>query len=166
MRWSEFDFEHALWTLPAERTKSNRAHEVPLSPQVVRILEATPRLHDQLVFLSDGKEVPISGFSKRKRRLDSSCTIPPWSLHDLRRTAATSMGRLGVEPHIVRRILNHSPREIDGVTAVYNRFAYLEEKRAALDKWATHVESTVLTTPSKRPAIAKEPLISSEFQRH
>ncbi|MEW5963040.1 MAG: tyrosine-type recombinase/integrase [Pseudomonadota bacterium] len=143
MRWSEIDFDRALWTLPARRTKSNRAHEVPLSLQAVAILKAIPRRHGELVFVADDKPVPVSGFSKRKRRLDAVCAIPPWSLHDLRRTVATGMGRLGVDPHIVRRILNHSPRDIDGITAVYNRFAYLDQKRAALDTWAAHVESLV-----------------------
>jgi integrase len=143
MRWSEIALDRALWTLPAHRTKSNRAHEVPLSPQAVAILKGFPRRHDELVFFADDKPVPVSGFSKRKRRLDTVCAIPPWSLHDLRRTVATGMGRLGVDPHIVRRILNHSPRDIDGITAVYNRFAYLDQKRAALDMWATHIDSIV-----------------------
>lgn len=144
MRWSELDIVRAVWTLPAERTKANRAHEIPLSPTVLRILASLPRTHEQLVFVTDGNAVPISGFSKRKRRLDANCPLPAWSLHDLRRTMATGMGRLGIEPHIVRRILNHSPpREIDGITAVYNRFAYLEEKRAALNTWAAHVERVV-----------------------
>jgi integrase len=143
MRWSEVALDRALWTLPAHRTKSNRAHEVPLSRKAVAILKAVPRRHDELVFVADDKPVPVSGFSKRKRRFDAVCMIPPWSLHDLRRTVATGMGRLGVDPHIVRRILNHSPRDIDGITAVYNRFAYLDQKRAALDRWAAHVGSIV-----------------------
>ena len=59
--------------------------------------------------------------------------VPDWRLHDLRRTAATGMARLNIAPHVVDKVLNHSGGTIRGVAAVYNRFAYLDERRAALD---------------------------------
>jgi hypothetical protein len=64
-------------------------------------------------------------------------------LHDLRRTAATGMARLNIAPHVVDRILNHVSGTIRGVAAVYNRHAYLEERKAALDAWGRYVESLV-----------------------
>jgi len=74
--------------------------------------------------------------------------IPPWIIHDLRRTAATGMARLKVAPHVVDKVLNHFSGEISGVAAVYNRFAYLEERRAALEAWGRHIDSLVASRPS------------------
>jgi integrase len=65
--------------------------------------------------------------------------IPRWIVHDLRRTAATGMARLNVPPHVVDKVLNHVSGKIRGVAAVYNRFEYLKERRAALDEWARYV---------------------------
>ena len=69
--------------------------------------------------------------------------IPPWTFHDLRRTAASGMAALEVQPHIVEAVLNHRSGVIRGVAATYNVYAYAPEKRAALDKWAAHVETIV-----------------------
>jgi integrase len=69
--------------------------------------------------------------------------VSDWTLHDLRRTAATGMARLGFPPHVVEKVLNHTSGTIRGVAAVYNRFAYAEERRAALDAWGKHVAEAV-----------------------
>jgi integrase len=71
--------------------------------------------------------------------------IPSWILHDLRRTAATGMARLNIAPHVVDKVLNHTSGTIRGVAAVYNRFEYSNERRAALEAWGQYV--TALTTP-------------------
>jgi len=78
--------------------------------------------------------------------------IPDWRLHDLRRTAATGMARLNIAPHVVDKVLNHSGGTIRGVAAVYNRFAYLEERRAALEAWGRYV--TDLLSPKKSNVVA------------
>jgi integrase len=75
--------------------------------------------------------------------------IDDWILHDLRRTAATCMARLSVPPHVVDKVLNHVSGSIRGVAAVYNRHAYLDERKAALEAWARHVESIVRPTSSR-----------------
>ncbi|MHC2104396.1 hypothetical protein [Methylobacterium sp. CM6246] len=72
-----------------------------------------------------------------------SIAIEPWRLHDLRRTASTGMGRLKIEPHVIEAVLNHRSGVIRGVAAIYNRYQYLDEKRAALEAWAAHVETVV-----------------------
>jgi integrase len=72
--------------------------------------------------------------------------IPDWRLHDLRRTAATGMARLNIPPHVVEKVLNHSSGTIRGVAAVYNRFEYLEERRAALEAWGRYVGNLVWPT--------------------
>jgi integrase len=83
--------------------------------------------------------------------------IPDWRLHDLRRTAATGMARLKIPPHVVDKILNHSGGEIRGVAAVYNRFAYLEERRAALQTWGQFVDSLISPPQLNVLSLAKGP---------
>lgn len=140
MRWCDIDRRDNLWTLPSEATKSNRAHSVPLSPQARAIIDGCPKLHDVFVFPSGGADDrTFSGFSKAKRRLDAAVGVTDWTLHDLRRTAATHMARLGVAPHVVERILNHTGGSLGGVAGIYNRFSYLPEMRAALEIWATNI---------------------------
>lgn len=141
LRWSELDLQSGLWSMPADRNKSGRPHELPLTSLVVQTFTTIPRLHEMLVFPARGKDEPVSGFSKWKARLDALSQVSGWTLHDLRRTAASGMARLGVAPHVVERILNHTSGTFGGVAGVYNRFGYLPEMRAALDLWAQHVAS-------------------------
>jgi integrase len=128
---------------------------------VIEVLRSLPRIGDGLVFTTTG-ETAVSGFSKSKRRLDAAMLqvkrtelgarkddgIPGWTLHDLRRTAATGMARLNFPPHVVDKVLNHVSGTIRGVAAVYNRFAYLEERRVALDAWARHIDNVVTAAVS------------------
>jgi integrase len=162
IRWSEIDLDNRIWTLPRQRAKNDRGHEVQLSDAVVDILRSLPRIanggnqQDGLVFTTTGRTA-VSGFGNVKKRLDvvmvearrrsallsEDATIPDWRLHDLRRTATTGMARLNIPPHVVDKILNHTGGAIRGVAAVYNRHAYLEERRAALEAWERHVSSLV-----------------------
>ena len=66
-----------------------------------------------------------------------------WTIHDIRRTVATGLAKLKVEPYIVERILNHSSGTFGGVTGVYNRFGYMDEMREALEKWSDHLEELI-----------------------
>jgi Site-specific recombinase XerD len=141
MRWSDIDLEAATWTLGAAETKSDRAHLVPLSTPALAILAALPRLGDY-VFTTDG-ETYFQGFAKAKTMLDQFIAgtgepLAQWTLHDLRRTAATHMVRLGISETIVGRVLNHARQ---GVTAkVYALHSYAPEKRHALDVWAADIQ--------------------------
>lgn len=74
--------------------------------------------------------------------------IAPWRIHDLRRTCATGMAGLSIQPHIVEAVLNHVSGPKAGVAGIYNKYQYLPEKKAALERWATHVEALVTGTPS------------------
>jgi integrase len=138
MRWSEVDLERALWTLPREASKSDRLNQVPLPPLALQILDRLPRSGD-LVFSTTGK-TPVSGFSKAKTRCDQLSGVSGWRLHDLRRTVASGMARLKVEPWVVEKVLNHQTGQLSGVAGVYNRWGYSEEKREALSQWALHLE--------------------------
>jgi integrase len=147
--WSEFDLEGKVWRLPAERTKNNTSHEIPLSDAVLRILGRLPRIEAGggqagFLFTANGRK-PIDDFHKGKRRIDALmladlAVLPRWTLHDLRRSCASGMAELGIAPHIVEAVLNHRSGTIRGVARIYNRFDYRAEKRAALLRWADHVE--------------------------
>ncbi len=141
MRWSDVDFDSKVWTLPREFTKADRLHEVPLSPLAMEILEAVPRMGDY-VFTTTGDR-PISGFSKAKQRTVKLSEVNDWRLHDLRRTAASGMARLGIAPHVVEKVLNHASGTISGVAAIYNRHGYTEEKRNALNTWARALDAVI-----------------------
>ena len=149
MRWSEIDLDAALWTIPKERAKNGQAHLVPLSAPAVAIIKALPRIGGgkeagDYVFTVTGKTA-VSGFSNAKERLDKLMGegTPAWVFHDLRRTAATGMARLGTLPHVVEAVLNHISGSKAGVAGIYNRAAYSEEKRHALDAWGGFVERLV-----------------------
>ena len=64
-----------------------------------------------------------------------------WTLHDLRRTMATRMADLGVQPHVIEAILNHVSGHKSGVAGIYNRSTYAAEKRAALERWGSHIQT-------------------------
>lgn len=154
MSWSELDLDNLTWTIPAERAKNGREHEVALSDLAVALLESVDR-REGLVFPAvrrkpgQGGEVAISGLSRAKRRLDAEMTrlagrkIERFTLHDLRRTAATQMAELGVAPHVVDKLLNHKSGTIRGVAAIYNRARYRAEQRDALIRWGRRLAAIV-----------------------
>jgi integrase len=138
-RWEEIDFAKNEWTIPAERAKNGKTHLVhlPASPD---ILSGLPRMDgSEFVFTTTG-QTPISGFSKAKAMLDEASGIYGWKIHDLRRTFATlATGELGIEPVVVDKILNHLSGAVTGIAAVYQRHAYLDQRREAMKKWASYI---------------------------
>ena len=144
LRWSEIDFERNLITLPAARTKNGREHVVPMSAPVRAILEARPRYAGRdLVFGSRG-EGGFSGWARGFASLKVALT-PAWTIHDLRRTAATRMAGepLSIQPHIIEAVLNHVSGHKSGVAGIYNRAQYLAEKRQALALWGDYLVALV-----------------------
>jgi integrase len=87
----------------------------------------------------------------------SGAEISPFILHDLRRSMASHMAKLGIAPHVVDRILNHSSGSIRGVAAIYNRFQYREERRAALAAWASYVSGLLTPPASNVVALGRKP---------
>ena len=143
MRWSQLDLNGAVWTISANVAKNGRAHQVPLSTTALDVIQGLPRfVGSDLVFTTTGVS-PISGFGRAKYRLDLSMEAAEWRLHDLRRTVASGMARLGVAPHVIEKVLNHVSGEISGVAAVYNRHGYQTEKAEALDTWAKEIQIVV-----------------------
>jgi integrase len=147
---STTELEGDIWTIPAARYKTKRDHVIPLSaPARELIASATPdkpSKNAHFVFSTKDGAKPFSGFSKAKRELDEAITdirereghspMESWTLHDLRRTARTLLARAGIRDDIAERCLGHV---IKGVEKVYNRYAYLDEKRAAFEALAALV---------------------------
>ncbi|KAB2912594.1 MAG: tyrosine-type recombinase/integrase [Hyphomicrobiaceae bacterium] len=155
MAWDEIDLKAKLWTIPGVQTKNHRPHVVPLTEAAVAIIEGLPRISGSpFVFPARGYiDRPYSGYSKGKRELDALAGQHGWTLHDLRRTAATGMAKAGVPPHVVERLLNHVSGTFGGVAGVYNRFGYLDEMREALTKWEIHVEALLDGQAGKKEPI-------------
>jgi integrase len=138
LQWSEVDLARKLIILPANRTKNGRKHELPLSQQALAIIERQPRRNSSEFLFSD-----VEGFKNwdyGKQRLDQRTGIAQYTLHDLRRTAATQMAELGVQPHIIEAVLNHVSGHKGGVAGIYNRAKYADEMRTALQRWADHLD--------------------------
>lgn len=155
--WSEFNLEAQTWTLPGDRTKNGRSHIVHVTGLALEILDGLPRIASKTgwVFTTGlGGDNPVSGFGRGRERIAaamadvSGAEVAPFTLHDLRRSAATGMAALGIAPHVVDKILNHSSGKITGVAKIYNRFEYLGERKAGFDSWARHVESLFRPLPS------------------
>jgi integrase len=146
--WSEVDIDTALITLPPNRVKGRREHEIPISQPALEILMAQPRRDGRDLIFGRGQG-GFADWSANKRDLDArinanpSAQMPPWTLHDFRRSMSTTMHeRLGVEPHIVEECLGHVTFRA-GVSAVYNRSRYREAKRIALQRWGDHILAAV-----------------------
>jgi integrase len=149
LHWSEI--KPGLIVLSPERTKNSRQHEVPLSRQARAIISRQPKRKGRDFVFGIG-ELGFSGWSDCKERLDQALlalrrknnrkakAMPDWRLHDLRRTCATGMAELGVQPHIIEAVLNHVSGHKAGVAGIYNRARYEGEMREALQRWADYLD--------------------------
>jgi integrase len=133
LRWSEVDLARKQIILPAERCKNGREHTVPLSAQALAIIEGQPRRNTtDFLFAKRG----FTNWDGAKQELDQRLGIADWRLHDLRRTASTMLGELGILPHVVEQALNHVSGAKAGVAGTYNRSKMIDAVRDALQRWA------------------------------
>jgi integrase len=145
MTWREVDLAAQLWTLPAARAKNNREHTVPLPDLAAEILRALPRIEgSDFVFTVTGR-VPVCAFRNVKRSLDAlmPAGTAPWVLHDIRRTVASGMARLGINLPVIEKLLNHVSGSFAGIVGVYQRHSFADEKRTAMTAWSRFVEQLV-----------------------
>lgn len=156
MRWPELDLARGAWQLPAERVKNGRAHLIPLPSSAVSILQTVDRREKRELLFGDG-EGSFAGWSKSKARLDEAIAarrrkaaaekgqepvvMPAWRIHDLRRSAATGMARLGISIAVIERALNHVSGEFKGIVAVYQRHDFQREVQEAFATWSEHIEA-------------------------
>lgn len=180
--WSELNRETATWVLPAARSKNKQAHVVPLSGLALTVLDKIaakliePEEGERIkwprrgLVLTTTGTTPVSGYSKAKARLDAQAaaletvaseaedrepeTIEPWRIHDLRRTVATGLQRLGIRFEVIEAVLNHVSGSKSGVAGVYQRHDWQHEKRAALNAWASHIGRLLM------PAGARDNVVS------
>lgn len=153
------ELDGPVWTIPAERAKNGQEHAVPLSAASLSVLKGLPKVAGKrkLMFTTTG-ETSVSGWSRAKEQLDAAMLriareerqdetfeIPHWTLHDLRRTAASNMARLGIAVHVVEKLLNHRSGTIKGVAAVYNRHTYWDERVTAAEALGRHLLAMMST---------------------
>lgn len=139
LRRSWIEGDHILF--PEGFAKNKREHRAPLGGIAQRIIGGIPKSGD-LFFPARGREeTPFNGWSKAKRQFDKPLGIEPYTLHDLRRTFASTLARLGTPIQVTEKILNHVSGTVSGVAAVYNRHSYVDEMRTAIDAYEAHVQS-------------------------
>jgi integrase len=153
--------DDGMWHLSGSRTKNRLAHLVPLPALALSIIAGMPAGQTQFIFTTSAGRPPTS-WSGPKARLDAAMltlaqeergpdiVIEPWRLHDLRRTFVTGLVEMGVPPHVVEQTINHISGTRAGVAGVYNKSQLLTERRAALERWAAHVERLVAGKPTEK----------------
>lgn len=160
MVWRELAADWSTWTIPADRSKNGHAHDVPLASIIRDMLANRPRLKDYEFVFSSGRKprsgadvgTAPTGFGRMKLALDALLREPAadgkptkpalsaWTIHDLRRTVATGLQRAGVRLEVTEAVLNHVSGSRSGIVGVYQRHAWTDEKRQALQAWAEHVQ--------------------------
>ncbi len=153
--------DDGMWHLSGSRTKNRLAHLVPLPALALSIIAGMPAGRTQFIFTTSAGRPPTS-WSGPKARLDAAMltlaqeergpdiVIEPWRLHDLRRTFVTGLVEMGVPPHVVEQTINHISGTRAGVAGIYNKSQLLTERRAALERWAAHVERLVAGKPTEK----------------
>jgi integrase len=146
------------WIIPAERTKNHHEHEVFLTDAMIAVIKKVPRVANKAGYLfTTNGETAFSGFSKMKKKLDEAmlqiaqaddpeCSIPNWTLHDLRRTGASRMQRLGFDNEVVNACLNHADDD------AYLQHDFEDQKIRAFDAWSR--ELLRIIGPVEAPALA------------
>ena len=137
LRWAEI-IDGAI-SLDGARTKNSEPHVIPLSTAARALLDHIPRFGD-FVF-GRGR---LTDWSRAKTKLDALAALAiPWRTHDLRRTCATGLQKLGTPLQVTEAILGHTAGSRAGVVGIYQRHGYADEKRAALEAWSAHVMALV-----------------------
>jgi integrase len=148
MHWDELDLDAGTWSLPGERTKNGQPNVVPLTAEAVALLRTVKRRKGATFVFEGPRKTPMTGFGKMKARLDKALANAakeanrkalPWVLHDLRRTVATGLQRLGVRLEVTEAVLNHVSGSRSGIVGVYQRHGWEREKGEALKAWTAHV---------------------------
>jgi integrase len=144
----EFDLKASMWTIPAHKAKNGNTSLVHLSPAAKAVVEGIVQGEESdWLFPAEGNpDNPASGISRAVKRLREAVKaqlgdhVPQWSLHDIRRTVATGLQRLGIRLEVTEAVLNHVSGSKGGIAGVYQRYDWADEKRSALDAWAAELQ--------------------------
>lgn len=143
-RWTDMNLDTGTWSIPPEHAKSGRPHMVPLSSDLVTILQSMPRVHGNPYVFPGRDGVAMSGWAKRTRSFRAAAAgIERIELHDMRRSMRTGLARLGVEPHVAERLLSHKVG--NALDEAYQHHVYWTEHVEAAGRWASHVMACVRT---------------------
>jgi len=150
MCWNELDLDVGAWTLPAARSKNHRQHVIVLPPAALAIINAVLQTSRDPLF-GDRADKGFTSWSRGRQDLDRRLAgrVRPWRIHDIRRTVATRMADIGIEPHVIEAALNHFSGHRRGVAGVYNRSSYDRAVKSALARWSEHVLALVEGRESK-----------------
>jgi integrase len=145
--WSWFAPDMSAFTIPVEHSKNKREHTLPVLTAMREVIDAVPHMANRDQLFGERSH----GFTRWhcKSELDERCGVEGWTLHDLRRTVATGLGDIGVQPHVIEAVLNHQGSK-RGVAGVYNRSPYANEVRNALGAWERYIG--LITDDSLRAA--------------
>lgn len=158
-QWSQIDFDAKRWVIPKEIAKNGKEHPVPLSSLAIELLKDLQTLAGDSAFLFPTAhsqrlgDTAMTGKALTRAAARNQCGLEHWTAHDLRRTAASHMNRIGVDAIVVEKVLNHTlPRMMQ----TYNRHDYEAEMRDALDRWAAELrkiiagQSNIVAMPKQR----------------
>jgi integrase len=141
MTWGELNADHTVWVLPSARAKNRRELVTQLPPLAQELLATMPRYDGHYVFTTTGRAA-INSWSDIKHRLDAVMKpARPWVIHDLRRSFVTGLAELGVRPDVIELLVNHRGGTRASVAGTYNRSELMAERRAALVRWADHLDA-------------------------
>jgi integrase len=168
MRWSELSPDRRVWALPGRRMKNGKSHSVHLAEPARALLSDLIKVETCDYVFSTTHTTPVSGFAKAKAALDAAiiqareeaaaqagndpAKLVPWVLHDLRRTGASTLARLGFDSIAIDKLLAHQPTKLRGVAAIYQRYDFARERANALDAWAAHVVGSRSIAQVSQPA--------------
>jgi integrase len=158
MRWQDVDLVTGWWMIPAESSKNADPHRVPLTRMVLKILErrAAATNRDEQYAFSNHRSTCVADRAKKAAAVLCNGGLSfHFRAHDLRRTAASYMGEAGVDRFHIAHVLNHRSVTHSTVTAVYDRYRYDKETRAALEKWAEVLSGIVDVKPARTTAPAR-----------
>jgi integrase len=145
LSWREVDADNAAIRLPAERAKTKEGRTIPLSPVALSLLAELPRFVGGDFVFGQGGQAPFANVGHAKARLDRVMAkdrgepMPAWRLHDIRRTVATGLQRLGTRLEVIEAVLGHVSGSRAGIVGIYQRHRFQDEARAALTVWGKHI---------------------------
>ncbi|MCW2387109.1 integrase [Sphingobium sp. B11D3B] len=148
MTWDEISRAERLWSLPSSRTKNREPNEIYLSDPAIAVLDGLalgPKWPRQGRVFATSTGARYTGYHKGKLKIerllacDGGEAVPDWRLHDLRRTVATGLQRLGVRFEVTEAVLNHVGGSRAGVAGIYQRYNWKTEKKEALRDWGNYV---------------------------
>jgi integrase len=143
MGWSEVDLALGIWTIPAARAKNGREHTLPLGSLALEIIRSVPQMVGRDMLFGARTARGFTGYAEGKRALDHRLgdQVRKWTLHDIRRTVATRLCDIGIEPHVVEQILNHQSGHRGGIVGVYNKSKYERAVQNAVAAWDRHLRA-------------------------